>query len=164
MSLGGGSKRRCECFVYFLSFICQQIIIQVSYTIPIDRANTNTSHIRRQSSSGSLSLQSLSVSSGWSNLLPRGCRLIIGQYETMARRNLQTNIDLLILLSPPESLHRYGRAINATDATSKLPWIFHSSISFSQSNKLSQSCKLTPSYHTLATSSRHFNTQVWHNT
>ena len=161
MSLGGGSKRRCECFVYFLSFICQQIIIQVSYTIPIDRANTNTSHIRRQSSSGSLSLQSLSVScsSGWSNLLPRGCHLIIGQCETMARRILQTNIDLLILLSPPESLHRYGRAINATDATSKLPWIFHSSISFSKSNKLLQSFKLTPSYHTLA-----INTQIWHNT
>ena len=119
-------------------------------TTLIDRANANTSYIGRQSSSGSLSFQSRSVScsSGWRNLLPRGCHLIIGQYETMARRILQTNIDLLILLSPPESLHRYGRTINATDATSKLPWIFYSSISFSHSNKLLQSCKLTPSYHT----------------
>ena len=150
----------------FLSFICQQIIIQVSYTTLIDRANTNTSHIGRQSSSGSLSFQSRSVScsGGWRNLLPRGCHLIIGQYETMARRILQTNTDLLISLSPPESLHRCGRAINATDATYKLPWIFYSSISFSHSNKLLQSCKLTPSYHTLATSSRHFTTQFWHNT
>ena len=30
----------------FLSFICQQIIIQVSYATLIDRANTNTSHYR----------------------------------------------------------------------------------------------------------------------
>ena len=46
--------------------------------------------------------------------------------------------------------HRYGRAINATTGTtSKYPhllWIFHSSISFSQLNKLSQSCKLRTSH------------------
>ena len=46
--------------------------------------------------------------------------------------------------------HRYGRAINATTGTtSKYPhllWIFHSSISFSQLDKLSQSCKLRTSH------------------
>ena len=46
--------------------------------------------------------------------------------------------------------HRYGRAINATaGTTSKYPhllWIFHSSVSFSQLNKLSHSCKLRTSH------------------
>ena len=150
----------------FLSFICQQIIIQVSYTTLIDRANTNTSHYREAVIKRQLVIpESERVMLEWmEQSAASGCHLIIGRYETMARRILQTNIDLLIFLSPPESLYRYGRAINPTDATSKLPWIFHSSISFSQSNKLLQSCKLTPSYHTLATSSRHFNTQIWHNT
>ena len=90
MSLGGRQQEEMRVFCVLLSFICQQIIIKVSYTTLFDRANTNTSHVRRQSSSGSLSFQSLSVScsSGWSNLLPRGCHLIIGQSETMARRIL----------------------------------------------------------------------------
>ena len=133
----------------FLSFICQQIIIQVSYTTLIDRENTKHQPYRETVIKWQL-VTLESCSSGWSNLLPRGCHLIIGQYKTMARQILQTNIDLPILPSPPESLHCYGHA-----TTSRLLWIFHSSILFSQSNKLSQPCELTPSYHILATSSRH---------
>ena len=92
----------------------------------------NTSYIGRQSSSGSLSpLQDLSVScsSGWSNLLPRGHHLNIGQCETMPQI-LQVNIihkipSTLPILPSPRSIAMAVPMIYATTGTtSEYPHLF----------------------------------------
>ena len=141
-SCGGSTGRRCEYFLYFYIFH----LPTNSYLALLYYSYWQGKHKTAAILGGS---HQAAASSGWSNLLPWGCCLIIGQYEAILQI-LQTSIDFSILPSPPESLHHYGHAINATTGTtSKYPhllWIFCFSISFSQSNKLSQSCKLHTSH------------------
>ena len=94
----------------------------------------NTSHIGRQPSSGSLSLQSLSVSCSticclgnaiWSSGNSRPC---LGSCRPTWYTRWSSHFAITFL-------HRDGCAINATTSTQH-PNTFHSSISFSKSDKL----------------------------
>ena len=131
----------------FLSFDLPKNNSRFSILLLSTGPTQNTSHIGRQPSSGSWSLQSLSAScsSGWSNPLPQGSHW---KYGTMRR------------------IHRYGCAINSATTEDirsskepigvsehrlrikyghniQIPHLFStSSISSSQSNKSLQSRKL----------------------
>ena len=118
MSLVAAAREDVGVCCTFLSFICQKIVIQLSYTIPIDRANTKHQPYREaaikpqlvtpESEHVMLEWMEQSAASG----MPFNYRAIRDHTSDLADQHWSSHFAIT-----SQSLHRYGRAINATTGT-----------------------------------------------